>query len=134
MNTVFKISEAASLGLHAVTLMAEHPKRIYSVKEISETLNASEAHLSKVLQRLVKAGLLTSTRGPRGGFMLTASPDDVTLLDIYEGIEGELKTTECLFDTPICNGNACIFGDLIRKMNREVREYLSSTNISRIKI
>ncbi|MCP4900046.1 MAG: Rrf2 family transcriptional regulator, partial [bacterium] len=96
MPTMLRISEAASLGIHAMGLLAIHPDRSLSARTIAEKFSVSEAHLSKVLQRLTKVGLLASTRGPKGGFSLTRDPETVTLLEVFEAIEGPVEPTDCL--------------------------------------
>ena len=129
---MLRISEAASLAMHAMVLLAKNAHRVVSTREIAGTLKVSEAHLSKVLQRLTRTGLLKSVRGPRGGFLLDGLAGDITLLQVYEAIEGPLTTRTCLFDRPICNGNGCILGDLLRTVNKEVSSYLSETKLSEL--
>jgi len=132
MSNVVKVSEAASLALHTVVLLAAYPKRIFSTKDISSALHASEAHLSKVLQRLGKAGLVNSIRGPKGGFVLSRSSDEITLLEVYEAIEGPLASSSCLFHTPVCGGQNCILGGLLSPVNQMVRNHLSKTKLSKL--
>jgi len=86
---------------------------------------------AKILGRLERAGIVTGTRGPRGGFELAREPDDVTLRDVYEAIEGPLKTTRCLFNRRICDGT-CMLGDLLANVDRQVAERLSNTRLSDI--
>jgi len=130
MAKVWKISEAASLGFHAIAALAPEPDQMLSTGEIASRLEVSAAHLSKVLQRLAKADLVRATRGPRGGFMLEKNPEKITLLEVYEAIEGPLNSIDCLFSTPICGGQKCIMGGLLEKGNREIREYLEKTRLS----
>ena len=68
MPTMLKISEAATLALHTAFFLVTNPDRRLTTREMASTMGASEAHLSKVLQRLVHAGLVESVRGPKGGF------------------------------------------------------------------
>ena len=86
MANVLKMSDATILGLHAMVYLAgSHGKvdsKAHSTRKIASVLNASEAHLSKVLQRLAHTGLLSSTRGPKGGFTLAKGSDQITLLDV----------------------------------------------------
>jgi Rrf2 family protein len=133
MSRVLKVSEAASLALHAVVLLAERPERTLSTREIASVLHVSEFHLSKVLQRLSKAGLVSAVRGPRGGFLLGKDPEKITLLEVYEEIEGPLLASDCLMSTRICRGKRCILGGLLKMVNKEVRNYLSRTNLSELK-
>ncbi len=130
MASVLRVSDAAALALHTTVMLAACKQRIVSTVEIAETLHASEAHLAKVLQRLHKAGLVESVRGPKGGFRLSKAGDQITMLEVYEAIEGPLAPSTCLLATRICDGSRCILGDLLRTVNSSVREYLSKTRLS----
>jgi len=130
MSHVIRISEAASMALHAMAFLASEPERTVPSKEMASTLGRSEAHLSKVLQRLAKGGLVNSTRGPKGGFVLKRPAGEISLLEIYECIEGPLEETKCLLDQPICGGGKCIFGELLNKVDQEARDYLSGRKLS----
>ncbi len=128
MSNILKISEAASLALHVAVILAANPDKLIPTKEFASMLEASEAHLSKVLQRLDRAGIVNSTRGPKGGFKLDKPGDEITLLDVYEAIDGELSPSNCLLNKNLCNGN-CIMGDLVGKLNMLVKDYLSTTKL-----
>lgn len=130
METILKLSEAVSLALHATVLLSSNPDRQLSNKQIASEINVSEAHLSKVLQRLGKVGLVRSLRGPKGGFMLGRKSDKISFLDVYEAIEGPFIPSHCLLGTPSCGGNACIFGELLNRVDKQVHEYLSGTKLS----
>jgi Rrf2 family protein len=133
MNNFFKISEAASLALHTMALLASGEEKVISAKESASTLNVSEAHLAKVLQRLSQAGYVDSARGPKGGFYLKKSPEDISLLEIYELMEGKIEPRNCLLDRPICRNGECIFGDRLVRMRDEIKEHLSNTSLSEAK-
>lgn len=127
-----KISEAASLALHTMVYLAAHKGRIVTTHEIAERLGVSKDHLSKVLQRLAKAGYVTSIRGPKGGFEIGLEGDDVPLLKIYELIEGPLRPTECLLKLKVCKGDDCILGGLVQKIDAEFEDYMSRTKVSHL--
>lgn len=130
MSQLLNLSEAASLALHGAALIAAHPGELLSVRRIAESAGASEHHLSKVFQRLAKAGVLTSVRGPKGGFLLAVSAESVSLLDIYEAVEGKTLIGGCPVHRSSCPFRGCMFGDLFGKLNRDVVEYLKSKKLS----
>ncbi len=132
-TSVLKISEAASLALHTTVLMAAEPEKRFSAGEVASRLGASRSHLEKVLQRLVKAGLVDSERGRSGGFVLHRAPEKVTLLAVYEAIEGKLPKSKCLMGKPACNGKYCILGGLLGTVDTWLRAYLSGTKLSDLK-
>jgi Rrf2 family protein len=133
MKNIFSISDAASLALHTMVILAAQPDSTFSNREIASLLHASEHHLSKVLQRLTREGLVSSARGPKGGFKVSPEWKKITLLQVYEAIEGPMETRECLLSRPACgNDNECILGDLLKVMNSKIRKTFSSTNLSNI--
>ncbi len=132
MANMLKVSEAASLGLHIMAVLATDPDRLLSVREAARDLEVSEAHLAKVMQRLSKAGLVESIRGPRGGFLLARSPDQIALLEVYEALEGPIQIRNCLFSTKLCSGDHCIFGGLLTSVDTQVKDHLANTRLSEI--
>ena len=128
MSSIICTSEAAGLALHAAGILAAHEGSI-STHAMAEALGASEATLSKVMQRMVKAGLATSKRGPHGGFELAREPKTITLLEVYESVDGAISVTHCLLGAPVCGKKCCPLGKLFEKVTREVAEKLSETTL-----
>ena len=126
------ISEATSLAMHSMVLIATRQGELLSAKEIASITGVSEAHLAKVLQRLSKANLLNSIRGPKGGFALTKLPAEITLLEIYETIEGELQQQGCPTNRSTCPFKACIFGGVLQKMTDQFYDYLQITTLAKL--
>jgi Rrf2 family protein len=133
LNGSLRISEAASLALHTMVFLAGDPVVRYSSGRIARTICVSEAHLAKVLQRLSRVGLLVSVRGPNGGFRLSRPAEQITLLDVFEAIDGPFEPEECLMHDKSCGQMGCLFGDLLIDINRQVREYLGSRNLEDVK-
>jgi len=129
MPCALKISEAASLAMHALGYLAKREDGPITSREIANRFGISEAHLAKVLQRLVKVELLRSLRGPRGGFILTRSPESVTLLEIFEAIEGRFEPSQCLLSSAICDGDSCILGKILVEANNMLRARREETTL-----
>lgn len=129
MGNVLKISEAASLALHAMAVMAQKENEFVSVKEIADKLDVSHNHLSKVMQRLVKAELVLSIKGYGGGFRLAKHPREITFLEIYEAIDGRFKPSNCLLNKHECS-HKCIMGDFLVSINKQVEDFFSKTKLS----
>jgi len=122
------MSDAASIAIHSMVLIARAENGINAVK-IAEISGFSKNHISKVLQRLVKNGLLKSVRGPSGGFSLKQEADSITLLSIYEAIEGNLEITDCPMAHDICGFENCIMGNVVNKMTVEFKRFLNEQNL-----
>ena len=127
---MLKFSDATVLGLHALIYLAANDDRKISTKEIADIHNASEAHLAKVMQRLVKSGLVHSVRGPGGGFTLGRPSEDISLREVYELFEGKPPMTACLFDQPVCPSQACLFHDLLSEVNELMERYFYAMTIN----
>jgi len=125
MSQLVSLSEAAAIGLHSMVYIASSKEKV-NVGQISEFIGSSRHHVAKVMQRLVKEDFITSNRGPAGGFELKKNPEEITLLAIYEAIEGQINTHICLGNKVVCPFKKCIFGDLSFKMTLEFRNYMQS--------
>lgn len=128
MSKVFTLSEAASIAIHSMVLIAKS-EGMMNVNKIAERTGSSKHHVAKVLQRLVKEDYLTSIRGPHGGFELNKDPNNINLLEIYETIEGQLVVTECPMENPICPFDKCILGNVVADMTVKFRDYLKSHSL-----
>jgi len=126
-----QFSEAVSLALHSMVLLSKSRTPL-TVKEMAEKTGASFHHLAKVFQRLRKAQLVVSTRGPRGGFTLSRPPERITLLEIYEAIEGPVLERICLLGEQECPFGECIFGGLLGEFAHRFREYLASHTLESV--
>jgi Rrf2 family nitric oxide-sensitive transcriptional repressor len=125
-----RISEAASLALHSMALLARYPELQFSNHSMAERLNASSHHLAKVMQLLVKAGLVKSQRGPSGGFRLAVAAANIALLQIYEAVDGPISHDGCLLHKRTCNGNTCILGNLVYTLHEQIRNCLANTTLA----
>ncbi len=124
------ISEASSIALHTMAYLASNPGRKVPSREIAEAFRISEAHLAKVLQRLSRAGLVRSTRGPLGGSVLDGDPGDIKLIRIIEAVDGPISFSECLFHRKPCPGADCVMGGTLKKVNGIFRDYFTKTPLS----
>lgn len=127
---MIKISEAAAIALHAMIYIGEHKSNPVALKDIAKKFDISANHLSKVLQRLVKAGYLESVKGPKGGFSVTAKKKNASFLEIYELIEGKISVNHCLFAGHSKTCKSCIMGNVIKELNEEFTDYLKNTTIT----
>jgi Rrf2 family protein len=131
MSGIVKFTEASSLALHAMAILAAQPEQRVQIQAIGARLSISTNHLAKVMQRLCKVGLIESVRGRGGGFLLRRDPAEVSMLEVYEAVEGPLEICHCLFSPPKCCGD-CILGDTLATANSLVREKLSRTHLSHL--
>jgi Rrf2 family protein len=88
-----KISSSTGYGLLAVGHIAQNQdKGLIRSQTIAKQYNIPLEYLLKIMLELVKANILRSKRGPRGGFSLARSPEKITMLEIIEAVEGPLSS------------------------------------------
>ncbi len=73
------------------------------VKEIADALQVPQQFLAKILQQLSRHSLISSVKGPHGGFYISEANSNVTLLDIVECIDGKGALTSCILGMPTCS-------------------------------
>ena len=92
-----QITREADYAVRVMVHLASAPRGQNSpLNEIAEATGVQESFLSKILQRLVHQGMLVSQRGSGGGFLLNCAPEQVTLLEIVEAIEGPTQLNLCV--------------------------------------
>jgi Rrf2 family protein len=91
-----KLAESTEWVLHAVTTLAQLGSGgTVSAAQLAAHYDVPAAYLAKQLQALVRAGVLTATTGPRGGFRLARPPEQITLLQIVEAADGTSPFYTC---------------------------------------
>lgn len=105
------LSESSKDSIRAVIYIAlnREEKEFISIKEIANKLGLSFFFLSKNLLKLVKAGILESFRGPKGGVNLKKDPQDIKLIDIVAAIDGLSVFESCILGFRECSDkNPCV--------------------------
>lgn len=129
MAKIVNITEAVTIALHSIIIIAKRANQT-NVNYIANATGSSKFHIAKVLQKLVKDGYLGSHRGPSGGFFLAGKPEDITLLEIYESIEGKIVVSKCPLGKNTCPFGECVFENLTMDMSNKFRDYLGSKTIA----
>lgn len=131
MPGLLNIPEALSIALHTCLWIADGNRTFRPSPEIAKNLGFSYNHFAKVVQRLVRSGLLETERGPKGGIRLARDPRSISMLEIYKAAGGEpLHPHRCLLDPKICAGRACALGRLIEAENQRLYKTLQQTTLA----
>ena len=125
------LSQTAVYALKAVLHLAEaegeDPVR---VDDIAGALDVPRNYLSKILHVLAREGVLTSTRGPRGGFRLARTPAELRLATVIRPFDEITTSSTCLLGRPQCSdANPCAAHDRWKTLSRSVRAFLEETTI-----
>jgi Rrf2 family protein len=132
INSIVHLSDAALIAIHALAGLADAPGRLVQSKDLAAIIDASENHVAKVMQRLVKAGLVRSLKGPSGGFALAKDAGGISFKEAIEAVDGSLTGDFCPFRTDRCHPGECIFGHELERHAAELVAYLDKRTIADI--
>lgn len=126
------LSQTSEHAIRALLFLAQKDRgEAVPADRIAAALGAPANYLAKTLQALAKRGLLSSTRGPTGGFRLTADPRAVTLADIVEALTEPRTSGVCLLGNRQCNTAApCWAHQKWLTVNEALRAPLRSTTLA----
>ena len=132
---MLKLSKKADYGLIAVRHLAmRHLAGACSAKEIARTYGIPTELLAKILQKLVKRGLLISQQGAEGGYALARDPATVTAFEVIKAIDGPLLITSCVTAHGDCNqALTCTVKEPLGKVNEIIVKALNSVTISSLR-
>lgn len=102
-----KLSTRGRYGIHAMYDLALNASGgPQSIKAIAEREGIPEAYLEQLIAVLKREGLVNSTRGAQGGYMLARQPEDITVGDVLRALEGGLSLVDCIDEEDAC-GKSC---------------------------
>ncbi len=102
-----QITRQADYALRAMLYLSQiNPNERAATSQIAEVQNIPPSFLAKIISQLSIAGLIHTSRGARGGVSLARKPQEISILDVVEAIDGPIALNECTDDAM-----ACTFGD-----------------------
>jgi Rrf2 family protein len=125
-----QLTREGDYGIRSVLYLARQPyKKISFVTEIAEEYKIPRSFLAKILQKLVKAKIIRSYRGVKGGFSLARQAKDISVLDVFEAIEGKMAMNLCLSDKRKCDfSRNCPIHSVWANVQSKVVEVLKKSN------
>jgi Rrf2 family nitric oxide-sensitive transcriptional repressor len=129
MSSPVNIPEAVSLALHALTKLTTSQDESVKLNDLLIKPGSAD-HLSKVMQKLVAAGMVNSKRGRNGGFSLAVAPEDLRLMDVWLAIEGTFQSGSCPYLNRGCGLSRCIFASIFKEASEVIREYFTETTLA----
>lgn len=117
-------------GILYVALMQDEQRKV-QIGEIAKKLSVPKHFLGKIMQEMVKAGLLQSTKGPYGGFLLTGKTLSTSLIKLAE-ITGDVNQFNiCVLQLRTCNGiNPCPLHDEVDAIKENLQKLFTQTTIA----
>ena len=129
-----QVTREGDYGIRSILYLARQPfKKVSFINEISEEYKIPRSFLAKILQKLVKAKIVRSYRGVKGGFSLAKQSRDISVLDVLEAIEGKLAMNRCLADKKNCDfSKHCPTTIVWANVQAKVTETLKKTNFEEL--
>ena len=129
-----KISTKGRYGLRILMDLAIHQsEKPRLIRDIAKSQQISEKYISRLVIALRKAGMIRSIRGVNGGFHIAMKPEEITLLDVIEVMEGPLSIVDCVKAPKRCAMHEnCAPREIWCKLNDDIRSLMRQTTLADI--
>lgn len=125
------VTRQTDYAVRCVLYLARERDQIASVGEIAEQMQIPKSFLAKILQRLVREGIVESIRGMKGGFRLLKQASEITLLDVFIAIQGVAPVNSCAIDKRRCRmSSGCSVHPVWTELRKEVERRLGMQTLS----
>ncbi len=126
------LSNSSKYAIKAVLFLAvnSHKEKKIMVKDIARPINVPQPYIAKLLQELSRQDIISSTRGPKGGFYLNEANKSQPLINIVTAIDGEMRLQSCVLDIDKCNEDKpCPLHHVVHPTKSKLIEYLTTETI-----
>ncbi len=124
------LSRTTEYALRAVVFLARGEGDNTTAQRIAEVTMVPEGYMSKVLNTLARAGIVTSQRGPTGGFSLAIPPARLSMLEVVEAVEPLPRIKTCPLDLSEHAGALCPLHNVLASLVEETGRRLAETSIA----
>lgn len=128
---MIRINRETDYAVLILSLMAMDPERRYNATSLAEQRRLPQPVVSKILKQLVKAELLVSSRGAKGGYGLSRAPERISLAEIVAAMEGPISLTHCADSGPnSCQYHTgCVVSSNWSRINQVVHQALDGVSL-----
>ena len=130
---MFRLSRGAEYAIRGMLHLSMQPREEPSayIEEIARGQDVPKAYLAKIFQTLAKKGFLRSSRGQGGGFRLVKVPEEISVLEVIEAMEGPVHLNDCMIHPGFCERDkTCPMHDLWCEAQKRLYSTLSGTNFA----
>lgn len=126
-------SKTAGYAIHALSCIGAAQPKASLIRDVAECTGLRKPYLAKIINQLVHHGLVLAKRGYRGGLLLSRPPEEITLLQIVEGIEGDAHVGPCIFGLGECPAHGqCPAHALWGAMGTKIESALKAISLSEV--
>ncbi len=129
-----KVSTKGRYGLRILLDLALHDSGTpRMIRDIAESQQISEKYISRLIIELRRAALVRSIRGSKGGYRIAKAPEEITLLEVLEVMEGPVSIVDCVRKPEQCCRVAlCPTRDIWERVNNDIRSSMSKVTLREI--
>ncbi len=129
-----RISTKGRYGLRILIDLANHDsEKPRLIRDIAQAQQISEKYISRLVIDLRRAGMIRSIRGVNGGFHLAKDPQEITLLEVLEVMEGPISVVECVHATHKCGRHSrCGARTIWQRLNDNIRGMMAEITLAEI--
>ena len=126
-----KLSTRGRYGTKALLELALHQREgPVLLKDIAQRQQIPLQYLEHLITPLIAAGMVVSTRGPRGGVSLAKPPEEIRLSEVIQLLEGSIAPVECVNNPGICDhSELCVTRDIWNELKKAMNGVLESTTL-----
>ena len=126
-----KSSKYAVMAL--IEIAVRRSDKPVQIKEISDSTDIPHHFLAKLVQILVKAGILNSTKGRGGGLQFVRAPQETTIADVVKAIDGQQALQRCIFGLESCDGTKdCPTHSVWGSLRDQIIDFLEGTTVAHL--
>lgn len=129
-----RVSTKGRYGLRTLVDIAVHQnKGVVTLNDIAKRQEISVKYLWQVINPLKTAGLLSVTRGAKGGYALARRPEDINMLEVVSTLEGPLSIVECIMNEDACDRiDTCVARSVWMEVNQTVEQALKEVTLAEV--
>jgi Rrf2 family protein len=130
--SLMQIPRRVDYGLRAIIyLSTQNPEKCCSIAEIATQQNVPKKFLEKIIQDLMRRGLIRSKRGSCGGYTLARRPDQISFYDVIEALEGPIAVNVCMNEELSCDQlPRCAMVGVWSEIQQKVTEVFTRTTLA----
>ena len=123
-------------GRYAVTAMLDlslnYGSGSITLADISNRQSISLSYLEQLFSRLRKQGLVSSTRGPGGGYQLSRSADEISVLEVITAVDEKVDSTACEGKANCNDGEQCLSHELWTSLSDQIQSFLAGITLGQV--
>ena len=130
---MLRFTKRADYGLMAINyIVMRGEEGAVSAKRVADEFGIPPELLAKILQRLAKKGFITSHNGPKGGYVLARSPQEITVGQVVRALEGPIHIVNCLEDVDCAQFSRCNLRRPVQKIQASISYLLDTMTLAEL--